>query len=81
MSNTVELYITDKTGKKFFKTSCGAGYSSGELHNLQIHLKYARLHPKHYAFLDIDTARVVNGDESTLDMSPEAMMRFARGES
>lgn len=77
MSNTVNLYITDNTGKKFWNTSCGAGYSSGEEHNLRGHL--ARIKEGHKAYakcgVDRESARFVYEGEA-IDMSPEAMMKW-----
>jgi hypothetical protein len=77
MNNTINLYITDKTGKKFWNTSCGAGYSSGERHNLKQHL--ARIKEGHKAYakcgVDRETARLVEPADE-LDMSPEAMMKW-----
>ena len=79
MSNTVHLYLTDKTGKRFWNTSCGAGYSSGEEHNLKAHL--ARIKAGHPAYakcgIDAATARFVYEGEQ-IDMSPEAMMEWLR---
>jgi hypothetical protein len=77
MSNTVSLYLTDKTGKRFWNTSCGEGYSSGEEHNLRGHL--ARIKSGHKAYancgIDRETAQFVYEGEA-IDMSPAAMMAW-----
>jgi hypothetical protein len=77
---TVHLYLTDKTGKRFWNTSCGAGYSSGERHNLKAHL--ARIKAGHPAYakceIDRETARLVDEEMDGLDMSPEAIMEWLR---
>lgn len=36
------IYITDKSGKAYWRTHCGYGYHDGELHNLQRHLAYVK---------------------------------------
>ena len=74
MTNTITLYFTDKSGGRHWNTICGAGYSSGERHNLAGHL--ARIKARHpaYAKVDIDpeTARIVEEGER-VDLSPEAI--------
>jgi hypothetical protein len=74
MNATVNLYLTDNTGKKFWNTSCGAGYSSGEEHNLRGHLARIKAGHKAYANVQIDreSARFVYEGEA-LDMSPDAI--------
>lgn len=60
-NSTVTLYLTDKTGARFWVTHCGAGYSTGEEHNLQGHL--ARIKAGHKAYakcaIDRESARFV----------------------
>ena len=77
MANTVHLYLTDKTGKRFWNTSCGAGYSSGEEHNLRGHL--ARIKEGHTAYatcgVDRETARFVYEGEA-IDLSPDAIAKW-----
>ena len=58
LKNTSEVYITDKTGDKFFKTLCSTQYSSSEVHNMNCHINQAKQYPDHYKFLDIATAVV-----------------------
>lgn len=61
MTNTATMYLTDKTGKRFWVTHCGAGYSAGEERNLRGHL--ARIKEGHKAYanvqIDRDSARFV----------------------
>ena len=59
LPDTTCLYITDKTGKKFFKTLCSTTYKEYEHRNLRRHLDSARKQPMHYRFLDIDSAEIV----------------------
>ncbi len=70
----VTLYLTDKTGKHFWQTYCGAGYSAGEEHNLKRHLAMIKAGHKAYAKVGIDreSARFVREGEN-LDLSPEAI--------
>lgn len=48
------MYLTDKTGKRFWNTICGFGYSSGEEHNLKAHLARIKAGHKAYAKCEID---------------------------
>jgi len=75
MSKTVHLYLTDKTGKKFWHTSCGAGYSSGERANLKRHLAAIKSGHKAYAkcAIDRETARLVDEEMDGVDLSPEGL--------
>lgn len=59
MKDTTYLYITDKTGKKFFRTTCGTAYKESERRNLQRHLAAAECYPENYKFLDLATAKIV----------------------
>ena len=58
MQTCLEVYITDKTGKQFFKTLCNSDYVAPEIRNLNRKLNEARQYPKAYKFLDIDSAKV-----------------------
>lgn len=57
----VTLFITDKTGKRFWETHCGLGFSSGEEHNLKAHLERIKTRHRAYAAIaiDPDSARLV----------------------
>jgi hypothetical protein len=71
---TITMYLTDKTGARFWETHCGAGYSSGERHNLRQHL--ARIKEGHKAYanckIDRETARFVDANDD-VDLSPEGI--------
>ena len=56
---TTYLYITDKTGMRFFRTTCATEYKDSERRNLERHLNNAKKQPEAYKFLDIVTARIV----------------------
>lgn len=56
MSDTVEMYITDKNDKVHFRTVCGLGYHTGELNNLKRHIAQAKKNRAAYHFLDADSA-------------------------
>jgi hypothetical protein len=77
VSDTVTLYLTDKTGKRFWETRCGAGYSSGEEHNLRGHLARIQAGHKAYANVGIDreSARFVYEGE-VVDISPDAIAKW-----
>ena len=55
----MNIWITDKTGKKFFNTSVAAAWASGERNNLSRHLGYIRARNPDYTFVDAETARIV----------------------
>lgn len=59
LPNTTELYITDNQGGKLFKTLCGTPYKDSVRRNLQRHLDNAAKYPKHFNFMDIGSARIV----------------------
>jgi hypothetical protein len=50
----MKLYITDKTGKKFFNTSVSVAWSHGERNNLNHHLQAIKAGNKAYANCKID---------------------------
>lgn len=57
MDLTVNLYLTDSSGKKYWNTVCGWGYHQGELANLRRRLANAKRGM--YRFLDSATVRLV----------------------
>lgn len=59
MSNWRELYITDKSGCKYFNTVASPMSAASEARNLTQHLKQAAKYPGQYKFLDIETAVVM----------------------
>ena len=60
MSESVNIYITDKTGGKFFKTNCSVAYMDSVVRDLQRHLDQAANQPLHYSFLDLSSAKIVD---------------------
>lgn len=56
---TVEIYITDKTNKKFFVEIIGEQFAESGVRNLKRHLEVAKKHPKMYSFMDIDSAVII----------------------
>ena len=54
-----KTYITDKTGGHFFVEFCGEDFKDSAIRNLQRDLISANEHPKLYAFLDLETAKIV----------------------
>ncbi len=55
---TSNVYITDKSGKKFFNTLCSKLYADSEIRNLHRKLIEAEKYPSAYSFLDIATAEI-----------------------
>lgn len=53
------IYITDKTGKKYFNTTASPLSAMSEIRNLENHLKQAEKYPDKYKFLDIETAVIM----------------------
>lgn len=51
------IYITDKTGRKFYNTVCGYGFHSGELNNQKRRLELAKAGK--LGTIDPETARIV----------------------
>lgn len=54
-----ELYITDRTDKKFFVTKASPLSVMSEINNLKQHLKQAIKYPHLYKFLDLTTAVIM----------------------
>jgi hypothetical protein len=61
----MQLYITDKTGNKFWNTSVSAEWSQGERNNLNRHLQAIKNGNRNYAFVDAATATIVEVVEET----------------
>ena len=56
------VYITDKTGKKFFNNISSPMATIGAIRDLSRHIENSKKYPAQYHFLDIPTAQVmVNG--------------------
>lgn len=58
MTATTKIWITDKTGKKFWNTSCSTEYMASEYRNMRARLKNAYDCPAEYKFLDVETAEI-----------------------
>ena len=58
VKNTVVVYITDKTGCEMFKEYVHKDNVDSSKRDLQRHLDAAKLNPKYYHFLDIETAEI-----------------------
>ena len=56
---TTQVYITDKTGNKFFNTICSEQYHMSEVRNLTKKLDQAKARPDLYKFLDLESATVM----------------------
>lgn len=60
------IYISDKSGKRFFNTTASPCATISEITNLKNHIRLAKKYPQHYGFLDADTAEVfLNGEQYT----------------
>lgn len=67
----MNIYLTDKTGKRFFKTSIASSWAQGELRTLNRHLMLAKKGVKGYAFIDAETARLVQEPDKWDNQTPE----------
>jgi hypothetical protein len=55
---TAKVYITDKSNKKYFVEITGELFINSSKRDLQRHLENAKLNPKAYSFLDLETAKI-----------------------
>ena len=55
---TAKVYITDKSNKKYFIEITGENFVDSSKRDLQRHLETAKLNPKAYYFLDLETAKI-----------------------
>jgi hypothetical protein len=53
------LYITDSSGKKFWRTTAGFGFHGGEKRNLEHHFRNIKAGMPAWQFVDAATARLV----------------------
>jgi hypothetical protein len=53
------LYITDKTGNRFWKTTVTTDYAQGERNNLQQRLTQIKNGNPAFAFIDSESAQIV----------------------
>lgn len=58
MSKLIVVYLTDKNGGEMFKEIVDLAYKDSAIRGVERHLMAAKLNPKHYHFLDIETARI-----------------------
>jgi len=68
------VYITDKSGKKFFNTLASPMARNSEKKNLQRHLDAAAKHPAQYAWLDLATAHIVDENHIEVTMSDDELL-------
>lgn len=59
LNKLVKLYITDKSGQQFWRTTVADAYSQGERNNMAHRLDHIKRGDRLYAFVDRDSARVV----------------------
>jgi hypothetical protein len=52
------VYLTDKNGGEMFKNYVGEAFIDSAKRDLQRHINLAKIHPKMYHFLDIETAKI-----------------------
>lgn len=73
------LYITDKTGKKFFNTTASPMSTMSEIRNLKRHIEQAKARPNLYANLfDVATAVIMLDDvpySEPEDMSDDDLLK------
>lgn len=55
---TATVYITDKSGKRFFVEITGEAWIDSSKRDLKRHLENAKKHPALYSFLDLETAKI-----------------------
>jgi len=55
---TAIVYLTDKNGGQMFKEYCGIDYVESSKRTIQRYIDSAKLNPKLYHFLDIETAEI-----------------------
>lgn len=53
------LYITDKTGKRFWRTNVDTAWG---IHNMHLLLQHVKAGHKGYEFIDRESARLVTAD-------------------
>jgi hypothetical protein len=70
----MHIYLTDKTGAKFWNTDVTAGFAQGERANLQRHLAAIKAGHPAYELVGIDreTARIV--EKADVDISDAQLL-------
>ncbi len=59
---TSAVCIRDKTGKRYWNTTCSTAYIDPEIRNMQRRLDAAARNPERYGFLDLATAVILVND-------------------
>lgn len=68
------VWITDKSGKRYWNTHCSVGHADPEIRNMQKRLEQAKKHPQAFAFLDLETAVIMlNGEPHSPNVDTEDM--------
>lgn len=78
MNNWIEIYITDKTGSKFFRNSVTLspfGGLNGVRRSLERHINRANISPDKYAFLDAATARIEISSDLESAMNDDDLLK------
>lgn len=60
---TTFMYITDSSGKKFWRTTVSSEFSQGERNNLSHRLSLIKSGHKSFNFVDAKTARIVEEEQ------------------
>lgn len=71
MEDWNKLYITDKNGGEYFKTTASPLSTMPEIRNLKRHIKQAKQRPDLYSFLDADTAVIMLNGQPEENLSKE----------
>lgn len=77
MSESTQIYITDATGRKWFNTCCSVEFKAPVLRDMRRQLEQAAKYPKHYEWLHLASARIV--DESAQDDITDSQLLDALG--
>jgi hypothetical protein len=65
----INMHITDKSGKKYWRTQVAAEFAQGERNNLNARLAQIKKGNKAFAFVDQASARIVEESEDTAFVS------------
>ncbi len=58
----MQIYITDKSEKKFWRTQVASLYATGERNNMLRRLEMIKLSRPGFTFVDAETAHIVEED-------------------
>lgn len=59
MDDWHKVCITDKSGKEMFKCIASPMSTQSEINNLKKHIAHAKVNPRIYKFLDVETAVIM----------------------